>query len=464
MTTDLVGKTLGEYELQGIIGEGGMAVVYKGFQKSLQRWVAIKVLYYQEANSLIRFQREAKAIAALRHQNILIIYEYGEQDGSPYIVMEYVDGGTLEDRLHGQPMAWKEVIALIIPIAEALHYAHQHGIIHRDIKPSNVLMPQDDWPVLADFGLVKRSDEEQGLTLSGTFMGTPSYIAPEQARDAKADHRADMYSLGVMMFEMVAGRLPFDHENPNKVLLAHVMEPPPSPRKFNPDCPPALENVILKTLSNSPDNRYADMQELVNVLKAVRHAPPPTVEDKGATITPSAKVKEKPQENGGLFGPVKKLFGRKQHSGRAKSGEDTGSKTSPRPQVNVPGADLSDEELEGTVQIKLGQSSGQAGPRLILQDKNITINLPQSDTLTLGRTYRNNIVDIDLEPYEASKYGVSRRHARLFKQGDLWLLEDMNSLNGTFVNNTEAKHGNPVVLKDGDTVRLSHMKFIFMQG
>ncbi len=460
--TDLVGKTLGEYKLGDVIGEGGMATVYKAFQESLQRWVAVKVLYYQEDTSLVRFQREAKAIATLRHRNILIIHEYGEQDGSPYIVMEYVKGGTLEDRFDGNPMDWKQAIELTIPIAEALHYAHQQGIIHRDIKPSNVLMPQDDWPVLADFGLVKRSDEEQGLTRTGTFMGTPSYIAPEQARDVKVDHRADMYSLGVMLFEMVSGRLPFDYENPNKILLAHVMDPPPSPRELNPNCPQALEDVILKTLSKSADDRYADMQELVNVLKAVRYAPAPTVADSAQTIVPAKKeVKEEPKESGGFFSSFKKLFGKKKAE-KPKSDEDTGSKTSPRPQVDVSPVEFEDE-FEGTIQLDLGPPSAQAGPRLILQETNTPIEAPDKDTLTIGRTYRNTVVDIDLEPYDASKYGVSRQHARLLKRGDLWLLEDLNSLNGTFVNNAEVKPGNPVVLKDGDAIRLSHMSFVFLQ-
>lgn len=467
MTADLEGTILGEYELKEKIGEGGMATVYKAFQKSLQRWVAIKVLYYQEDTSLTRFQREAQAIAALRHRNILIIYEYGEQANMPYIVMEYIDGGTLEDRLAGKSLDWQQVIELSIPIAEALHYAHRQGIIHRDIKPSNVLMPQEDWPVLADFGLVKRSDEEHGLTLTGTFMGTPSYISPEQARDAGVDHRADMYSLGVMMFEMATGRLPFDHENPNKILLAHVMEPPPNPQDINPACPRPLQDIILKTLSKAPDDRYADMQALVNALKAARYAPSAAAANGGDTITPAAQKKapekaEDDEKSAGLFGSVKRLFGRKQEPEASKpsSNEDTGSKTAPRPQVDVP----ADEAEAGTVQIKLGAASDQPGSRLVWQDKNIAIDLPESDILVLGRTYRNNVVDVDLEPYDASKYGVSRRHARLLKQGGLWQLEDLGSLNGTFVNNTEVKQGSPVILNDGDVVKFSHMSFVFMQS
>jgi len=461
MAGDLVGKTLGEYELTEMIGEGGMATVYKGFQQSLKRWVAVKVLYYQEDTSRIRFQREAKAIAALRHRNILIIYEYGEQDGSPFIVMEYVQGGTLEDKLNGTPMDWKQAIELIIPIAQALHYAHQQGIIHRDVKPSNVLLPANDWPVLADFGLVKRSDEEQGLTKTGTFMGTPSYIAPEQARDADLDHRADLYSLGVMLFEMVTGHLPFDYENPNKILLAHVTEQPPPPRKLNPDIPPALEEIVLKTLKKSPKERYPDMQALIDVLKEVLVAPPGPAE-KGPAI-PLKETLVDEEESGGLLGSFKRLFGTARQAEpekpSAKADDDTGSKTSPRPKVDAP--EITGDELEGTVQLDVGSS---VEPRLILPDQNVTINLPDKEVLIIGRTHRNSVADIDLEAYNASKHGVSRRHARLLKRGELWLLEDLGSLNGTFVNDAPVHQGNPVVLKDGDKIRLSHMSFVFMQS
>ena len=463
MSTDLVGKTLGEYKLTEEIGEGGMATVYKAYQTSLQRPVAIKVLYYQEDTSLARFEREAKAVASLRHRNILIVYEYGEEDGSPFIAMEYVEGGTLEDRLNGEPMDWRHVIELTIPIAEALHYAHSHGIIHRDIKPSNILMPQEDWPVLADFGLVKNTEDQTGLTQTGTFMGTPSYIAPEQARDVELDFRADMYSLGVIMFEMITGKLPFDYESPNKILLAHVTEPPPAPRELNPKCPPALEQVILRTLKKSASERYADMQEMVNALKAILAMLPSEIEESLKEEPPhheepkvEPEVEAKP--SGGLFGSVRKLFGRKPEEKEA----DTASRTAPRPQLEVPESDV-ESEYEGTMQLDIGSAVG-AVPRIILKDKNITLELPEIDQVIVGRTYRNNVVDLDLEPYEASKFGVSRKHARLIKQGELWLLEDLGSMNGTFVNNVEVRQGNPVALKDGDNLRFSHMSFVFMQS
>ncbi|RMF03068.1 MAG: FHA domain-containing protein [Chloroflexi bacterium] len=451
MTTDLTGQTLGNYRLDEVIGEGGMATVYKAFQLSLKRWVAVKVLHYQELTSVIRFQREAKAIAALRHRNILNIYEYGgEADGLPYIAMEYIEGGTLEDRLNGQPMDWKRVVELAIPIAKALHYAHQRGIIHRDVKPSNILMPQEDWPVLGDFGLVKYATEDQGLTRSGIFMGTPNYISPEQARGKPTDFKVDMYALGIIMFEMTTGVVPFDHENPNKVLLAHVMDPPPRPRDLNPDCPPALEAVILKALAKVPEDRYANMEELAEALRAVYDAPIPTVAREHLSA-PTDHVTPKPAS--GITSFFKRLFGRKQSG---KTDPPTGH-TALAHQIEP----LTDDD-DSTIQLNLGSRASQNKPRLVLLHDDTTIELPNKASLIVGRTHGNSTADIDLEPHNASKLGVSRRHARLFRRGERWLLEDLNSLNGTFVNETEIKNGRPVTLNDGDQIRLSRMKLLFL--
>lgn len=421
-----------------------MASVYKGYQESLKRWVAVKVLYYQEGTSLARFQLEAKAIASLRHRNILIIYEYGEEEGLPYIAMEYIEGGTLEERLNGSPLGWRQVVNLSIPIAEALHYAHNHNIIHRDVKPSNILMPQEDWPLLADFGLVKRSDSEQSLTKTGTFLGTPNYIAPEQARDLVLDCRADLYSLGVVMFEMITGRLPFDYEIPNKILLAHVTEMPPSPRDFNPNCPVELEQVILKTLEKDRDDRYPDMQGLIDALEQIL-ANPPAVADEPALPDSSQ------EKSAGLFGSFKKLFGSKPKRPHEGQGDSTAS----NPELALAG-----DENMGTLQLDRADAARPIA-RIVLKDKSATIDLPNKNTLVLGRTHGNTVVDIDLDPYQASKYGVSRRHARLVSRSNRWLLEDLHSLNGTFVNGVEVKHGQPVELNHKDSIRLSHMVFTF---
>ncbi len=394
MNTDLVGKTLGQYQLVEKIGAGGLAVVYKAYQTHLERWVAVKVLHYQDRVALIRFQREAQAIARLRHRNIVIVYEYGEENSWPFIAMEFIEGGTLNDRLSDQPMDWIKVTNLSIAIADALDYAHKQGLIHRDVKPSNVLMAQDDWPLLADFGLVKLPDAEFVLTGTGISMGTPAYLAPEQARGTNVDLRSDMYSLGVVMFEMLTGRLPFNYANPNKVMLSHISEPPPHPRQFNPDCPVGLEEAILTALQKSPDDRYADMREMVNALEDVL-----------------SSSKERP------------AFYKAPPSAVATS---------------------------------------QQAARIFLVEQRANIPLPNKESLTLGRTHRQIVADVNLGPYGAIEAGVSRHHAQLTRNDAGWFIDDLNSLNGTFVNEVKVFPGQPVRLKDGDLLRCGQLSFLFL--
>jgi serine/threonine protein kinase len=194
--TNLIGTTIGSYNLVEEIGRGGMAIVYKAYQPKLDRWVAVKVLDPAYTNNnfetLARFRKEAKAIAGVRHPNILTIHDYGEEDGLEYIVTEYVEGGTLKDQLTGTPFDWKRAVALVIGVGQALATAHSHGIIHRDVKPANVLLPRENWPLLADFGLAKIKEDRQALTEPGTTLGTPTYTSPEQALGEPIDQRADI--------------------------------------------------------------------------------------------------------------------------------------------------------------------------------------------------------------------------------------------------------------------------------
>jgi serine/threonine protein kinase len=418
---DLVGKTLGSYLLVEMIGTGGLATVYKALQPELERWVAIKVLHYKERKALIRFQREAQAIARLRHGNIVIVYGYGEEGSWPYIVMEYVEGGTLADRLSGKPMDWVNVINLAISIGEALAYAHGQGVIHRDVKPSNILMPQEDWPLLADFGLVKLVDSDVSVTGAGISIGTPAYVAPEQARGEEVDHRSDIYSLGVVLFEMVTGRWPFDYPNPNKILLAHMNEPVPSPHELNPECPSGLEHVILTAMEKSAADRYASMQGMVDALKDVLAS---------SAERPAFYASAPPSSLRTLTKPVQEAL---------EMPEAAAKKPLPGPKP-APSWDT----------------------RLFLPDQKITLRLPNRDELIIGRTHLDTVVDLDLGPYGAAKAGISRRHARLFKEDGRWLIDDMGSLNGTYVNNVKITPGEAVALKDGDSIRCSHMSLVFL--
>ncbi|MBI5567217.1 MAG: protein kinase [Chloroflexi bacterium] len=266
---DLIGKTLGQYEIIEAIGRSGMASVFKAYQSALDRFVAVKVLSPQRAsqeNFSERFVREARAIAALNHPNILPIIDFGQQDEHTYIVMKYVPGGTLSDRLK-QPIDLLTTTRLIKQVAAALDHAHSRGIIHRDVKPSNVLLDDNEWAQLADFGLAKIMASDQLLTSSGISLGTPAYIAPEQGQGEPLDHHADIYSLGVILFEMTTGRLPFTAETAMGVMVKHIYDAPPLPHSIKPDLPEALEAIILKALAKPIGERYHTAGELAYALE-----------------------------------------------------------------------------------------------------------------------------------------------------------------------------------------------------
>jgi eukaryotic-like serine/threonine-protein kinase len=263
---DLIGQTLGRYHILDPLGGGGMAVVYKAYDTRLERDVAIKIIRKdafspaQMEQVLLRFQQEAKVLARLSHPNIIKIHDFGEFEGSPYFVMEYLSGGTLKDRMF-KPIPWQESVKLLIPIARALASAHLLGIMHRDVKPSNIILTDAGDPILTDFGIAKilESEETQGLTLPGVGIGTPEYMAPEQGRGEKIDARTDIYSLGIVFYELITGRKPYTADTPMAVILKQISDPLPLPGQFVPTLPENVEHVILKALEKEPGNRYPDM-------------------------------------------------------------------------------------------------------------------------------------------------------------------------------------------------------------
>ncbi|HLF37453.1 MAG TPA: tetratricopeptide repeat protein [Anaerolineales bacterium] len=273
----LIGQELGGYRIIAQIGKGGMATVFKAYQPSLDRYVAIKVLppYYAEQDEtfLKRFRQEAKAIASLRHPNILIVLDYGELERTTYLVMEFVEAGTLGGQM-GKPMAPGQMAGLVGQVAGALHYAHQEGVVHRDIKPSNILLPKPNWPLLTDFGLAKIVGGTQ-LTQSGTVAGTPAYMSPEQGRGERVDHRSDIYSLGIVLYEMATGVVPFQAETPMAVIVKHIIDPLPLPRSKTPELSEAIERVILKALAKEPADRFQDVGQLAEALTAAVGTLPP---------------------------------------------------------------------------------------------------------------------------------------------------------------------------------------------
>lgn len=270
--SDLSGKTLGQYQIIKPIGQGGMATIYLAQQPSVRREVAIKVLSspLQENVSFVkRFSKEVELIAHLQHPQIIPVYDFGEQDDRIYIVMAYMRGGTLAERIDNTPngLPDDETIRLIDLICEGLDYAHSKGIIHRDLKPNNILMDENNHPYIADFGLAKLTEGK--IELTNTMMtGTAAYMAPEIAQSGKSTNRADIYALGIILFEMLTGRLPFQGETPYKMLSAHIHQPVPNIRELRQDLPEPVQAVIDKALAKNPVNRFATATEMATALKA----------------------------------------------------------------------------------------------------------------------------------------------------------------------------------------------------
>ena len=258
MNDDLLGVTLGHSVIEELLGQGGMARVYRGRQESLDRTVAIKVLppYYAADPAFVeRFKLEARAMARLSHPNIVTVHDAGEENGRLYIVMEYVGGGTLKQRMVAG-MQMRDVAHVIREVASALSYAHGLGIVHRDVKPVNVLMDPSGRAVLSDFGIAKVLATSAALTHSGAGVGTPEYMSPEQCRGTAVDARADIYALGVMLYEMLTGHTPFEADNYTALAHSHIYEPVPPPSRLNPRVSPAVQSVILKALEKSPADRF----------------------------------------------------------------------------------------------------------------------------------------------------------------------------------------------------------------
>jgi len=271
--SNLIDQSLGRYHILEQLGQGGMAVVYKAYDTLLERDVAIKVIRVDQfAPSVLeqvlkRFEREAKALAKLSHPNIVHVHDYGEYEGAPYLVMEYLPGGVLKSKL-GTAMPWREAIRILHPIAQALAYAHEHNIVHRDIKPSNILLTEKGQPMLSDFGIAKilESQETTGLTSTGMGVGTPEYMAPEQWT-GQAGSLADLYSLGVVLYELVTGRKPYTADTPAAIMLKQANDPLPRPTQFAPDLPDGVEKALFKALAKRPEDRYPSMSEFVAALE-----------------------------------------------------------------------------------------------------------------------------------------------------------------------------------------------------
>ncbi len=265
------GSTLGRYELRQRIATGGMSEVYLGYDRRVRRYVAVKVLYASADAFVRRFEREAVAVGTLSHEHILPLYDFGEQRPWYYLVMPYIEGGTLRDYLFKRErLTLEEAGSILEQIASALQHAHQHGVVHRDVKPSNILLRPDGYAYLVDFGLAKAKMEAEALTHDGAMIGTPEYMAPEQS-NGKHDYRSDIYSLGVILYQMLTGRVPFTAESPVAISLKHIQLTPPAPTQFNEAITPAVEAVILKAMAKDPEERYQDTSEFAEAYITALH-------------------------------------------------------------------------------------------------------------------------------------------------------------------------------------------------
>jgi hypothetical protein len=267
------------FEILGELGRGGMGVVYRARQTALKRQVALKMILsgvHAGPQELDRFRSEAEAVASLQHPNIVQIYEVDHHAGLPYFALEFVDGGSLAQRLDGRPQPARYAAELVETLARAVHHAHQHGIIHRDLKPANVLLTVEGTPKITDFGLAKHLDNSDGPTRSGAVMGTPSYMAPEQAGDrAKTiGPHTDVYALGAILYELLTGRPPFKADNPFDTVLQVLDHEPEQPRLFNREVNPSLEAICLKCLEKSPKDRYPSALALADDLAAYLRGEP----------------------------------------------------------------------------------------------------------------------------------------------------------------------------------------------
>jgi serine/threonine protein kinase len=423
---DLVGRNLGKYHIVEWLGRGGMADIYKAYQSGLARFVAIKVIYNYLADSedfIERFEREAMAMARLHHANIVQVLDFDRDDDLHYMVLEFIDGPTLQAELDARsataerfPLA--EVVRIFEALTGAIDYAHGHGMIHRDLKPSNIMFTPNRRVVLTDFGIVRLKDAPH-YTLTRIAMGTPAYMAPEQARGEPVDERSDIYSMGVMLYELATGRLPFDADNPVVIMLALEEDSWPRPTQVNPDLPPAVEQIILKAMHKNPAGRFQTAGELARSLQAAVQAPapvpPPTLVKPGSRIkiadsTPPPPAPREPKE-------------------RAETETLPIPPPPPRPRLRL--------RVVGT-----GQEIVAAG----------------QEELVVGRTHKADAPDIDLGPYADLKAGISRRHCRLLYQDEHWFVEDLGSTNGTYLNQIKLTPNQPTPLDNGDIIRCGQIE------
>ncbi|MEE4194109.1 MAG: protein kinase [Anaerolineae bacterium] len=450
----LSGQMFDQYRMDKFIGAGGMAAVYQAFDTKLERNVAIKVLpqYSQTQEYINRFEREAKAMAKLFHPNIVSIHDFGNQDGNLFLVMDLITGGTLEKRLKGLPVPYVEVVRFLLPVVYALGYAHRHGVVHRDVKPANILMDNDKRPVLSDFGIAKvlTGDNNEPITRTGVGLGTPDYIAPEQGLGKHVDGRADIYSLGVIFYEMLTGSKPFTEGHGMQIMMMHIMDPFPHPTLKVPELPKSVEKVLLKMVEKSPDDRYQTMEQLANALQELQPTDSSvsnmsglfTEESIGRVLKRPNPCAECPQCKSATY-PNDRFCSQ---CGTPLDAEETEEKEHAAVQqkpvhrsTTKPSGIV--EEVKWMLQEMSGTHPGK--------------QFPLDDKVTMGRSQSNAIW--------VNNTNASRRHACIEPTRDGGIqITDLGSTNGTWVNGRRI--GEPVMLQPGDQVVVGDTEFEVVVG
>lgn len=378
----LEGQTLGKYRMLEPLGRGGMARVYRAYHPQLDRYVAIKVLrsdLVEDEQFLARFRREAQAVAALRHPNIVQVYDFDAQDDVYYMVMELLEGDTLKVRLsdyrvRDETMPWGEVTRVTLDALDGLGYAHHEGMIHRDVKPANILLSKRGQAVVSDFGIAHIVGSTRH-TAAGALMGTLNYIAPEQGLEGHSDVRSDIYSLGVVIYEMLTRRTPYDADTPLAILMKHLNEPLPLPRRVDPNIPQPLERVVLKALAKDPDDRYQSAEAMSQALSRAIDEAEIELPDR-ISLPLSFKTAEAPSESVAIFSGT----ARQRITDAEFAADDTDAKLDQRlaaePASPIKGQQLVDESQKGDI-----ETFGEAG-------KEILSALGALGTLALGRAAR----------------------------------------------------------------------------
>lgn len=472
----LVGKSLGQFRVVERIGAGGMATVFKAYQPNLDRYVAIKVLpayHARDVTFVKRFTQEARAVAKLVHPNILQIHDFGDQDNIMYIVMEYVEGGTLKDRLK-RPIAVPEAIDYMIQAAEGLNCAHNNGIVHRDVKPANMLLRKDGYLLLSDFGIAKILEGTTNLTRVGTGIGTPQYMSPEQGTGQAVDRRSDIYSLGIVLFHCLTGRVPFTAENPLTITVKHLNEPLPVEMLRKANVPMPIEQVVVKMTAKQAQDRYQTTDELINALTNTLAASNLSIPSRWRPGMSSAmpqldmqgNVVSRPLSNpiGGQGGQVGQSQSQWPNVASQPLVANNQQQVVTLPCFRCGEANPSTRLFCTTCGYELADKFSVADRYMGLNGRPLLARLSMQNGPMSGRSYRFHQVVTTVGRTNGndliiSGRTVSRRHARLWFDNGRWYLEDLQSANGTLVNNVRISQ--PHALNDGDVINFGDEIVVF---